>query len=446
MKQRPDQSKSTLARHVRPELEDKREKPWGAATSSGRVRWFPSLNWFLSRTVRHATHVSKHVWHILCAQRDLLSPLAIANVTSALNGLRRACAGPLDRRAIQDQMANLELVANKWLKPYPNAALRENVEVLLVAIVVAMGIRTFFIQPFKIPTGSMQPTLYGITSTPDYWHFPQTYQGEAKADPDFEIPNRLKRFFLFWVAGLGYDHVVAERSGVVESVQKTPTRFLLFNLKQSFRVGGKNYTVWFPTENLLERSGLALAAGSQKVFEKGEDIIKLKAFSGDHLFVDRFTYNFRPPRRGEIIVFETKDIPAMSQDQQGQFYIKRLVALGGEQVGIGDDRHLYINGQRLDNFTPHFERVYSFDPMKPPADSQYSGHVNGMGPLFPSAESVQEVPPGHYMVMGDNTVNSSDSRMWGTFPKENVIGRSFFVYWPFGSQDGRPSRFGWGNR
>ena len=61
-------------------------------------------------------------------------------------------------------MENLEKAANKWLKPYPNAAWRENVEVLLVALAVAMGIRTFFLQPFKIPTGSMQPTLYGVTS------------------------------------------------------------------------------------------------------------------------------------------------------------------------------------------------------------------------------------------------------------------------------------------
>jgi signal peptidase I len=50
------------------------------------------------------------------------------------------------------------------------------------------------------------------------------------------------------------------------------------------------------------------------------------------------------------------------------------------------------------------------------------------------------------MVMGDNTINSSDSRTWGDFPRENVIGKSFFVFWPFGSQNGRDSRFGWGTR
>ena len=65
-------------------------------------------------------------------------------------------------------MEELEFAANKWLKLYPNAMWRENVEVLLVAIAVAMAIRTFFLQPFKIPTGSMQPTLYGVTSMPDF--------------------------------------------------------------------------------------------------------------------------------------------------------------------------------------------------------------------------------------------------------------------------------------
>jgi signal peptidase I len=44
------------------------------------------------------------------------------------------------------------------------------------------------------------------------------------------------------------------------------------------------------------------------------------------------------------------------------------------------------------------------------------------------------------MVMGDNTCNSSDSRVWGSFPTGNVIGKYFFVYWPF------TGRFGWGNR
>ncbi|HZV34681.1 MAG TPA: signal peptidase I, partial [Verrucomicrobiae bacterium] len=163
----------------------------------------------------------------------------------------------------------------------------------------------------------------------------------------------------------------------------------------------------------------------------------------------RLSYNFRRPTRGEIIVFETRGIGnEYGQLPQDQFYIKRLVALGGEKVRIGDDRHLVIDGVRLDKTTPHFENVYSFDPKQPPRDSQYSGHLNqtvaneyhlypNTAPLFPDSNAVFNVRPDHYMVMGDNTCNSSDSRVWGDFPCTNVIGKYFLVYWPF------TSRWGW---
>ena len=203
----------------------------------------------------------------------------------------------------------------------------------------------------------------------------------------------------------------------------------------------------------MQRDGLISPHGNfdQRKFTKGQEIVKMKSISGDHLFVDRITYNFRRPSRGEIIVFETKNIPDMASDQLGQFYIKRLVALGSERVRIGDDRHLVINGRRLDSSTPHFENVYSFDSEKVPADSSYSGHVNGRfigeyARYFSDANSEFTVPTDHYMVMGDNTLNSADSRRWGPFPRENVIGKAFFVYWPIGAQEFRASRFGLGNR
>jgi len=411
-----------------------------------------NLNWFLSRTVRQATHMRKHVWKLLSAQRDLLSPQAIEAVTAAVNRIRAACEGPLNRKAVESQMASLEDVANKWLKPYPQAAMRENVEVLLVAIAVAMGIRTFIAQPFKIPTGSMQPTLYGVTSNPNFKDYPLT-PVDAGPDPDFEVPPLWKATLLYWFTGVGYDFKVAKADGQLRAADDAPQKFLLFNLKQRFQVGPEWYTVWFPPDNLLRRAGLVERSGqpTSRVFKKGETILKMKSYSGDHLFVDRLTYNFRRPTRGEIIVFETKDIAGMDISQQGQFYIKRLVALGDEKVRIGDDQHVYINGRRLDSTTPHFENVYGFPPSQPPMESQYSGHLNGkalgMGArYFPDENTEFTVPPNHYMVMGDNTLNSSDSRYWGPFPRENVIGRSFMVYWPFGAQDGRRSRFGWGTR
>src|ERR1039458_2319306 len=113
----------------------------------------------------------KHVLKLLNHQRDILSPQAIQAVQAALTNCQAAIAQNADKRAPEKQVESLENTANKWLKPYPNAAWRENVEVLLVALAVAMGIRTFFLQPFKIPTGSMQPTLFGVTSTPDYANY-----------------------------------------------------------------------------------------------------------------------------------------------------------------------------------------------------------------------------------------------------------------------------------
>jgi signal peptidase I len=124
------------------------------------------LQWLLSRAVRQATAMSKHVRKLLHHQRDILAPQAIEEVEAAIRDVQNAVAAKADKAALERQMENLEKTANQWLKPYPHAVCRENFEVLLVALAVALGIRTFFLQPFKIPTGSMQPTLFGITSNP----------------------------------------------------------------------------------------------------------------------------------------------------------------------------------------------------------------------------------------------------------------------------------------
>ncbi len=155
--------------------------------------------------------------------------------------------------------------------------------------------------------------------------------------------------------------------------------------------------------------------------------------------MDRLTYNFRHPRRGEIIVFKTKGIAGLAN--QDQFYIKRLIGLPGDTVSIGDDRHARINGLRLDAGTPHFANVYGFNPKMEPEDSHYSGHVlDSRSRYLRTAEDSFTVLPRSYMVFGDNTVNSLDSRFWGALSEQNVIGCSFFIYWPISS------RFGWGQQ
>ena len=411
------------------------------------------IRWLFSKTLRDALALRKHVLRLLNAQRDLMTPAALQLVQGALMELQSAINDRVNKKELRKQMDKLEQVAGKWLRPYPHAAWRENVEVLLVALAVAMGIRTFFLQPFKIPTGSMQPTLYGVTSKPDftpiYYQFRQglvnktNFQAElTKQLNSVNIPAGWQRV-KDWIHGISYVHVVAQNDGELQAVNP-PVRFLIFNIYQTVVIGGVEHTIWFPPDygeqTLVARAALfpRSEAFPGNLYHKGDDVVKLQVNAGDHLFVDRISYNFRKPTRGEIIVFETRGNDGLPQDQ---FYIKRLTVLPGDHVQIGDDRHLVINGQRLDASTPHFENVYGFNPSKPPAESEYSGHVNGtvarkfdlypnLAPLFPDAKTIFTNAADSYMVMGDNTCNSSDSRTWGSFPSKNVIGKSFFVYWP----------------
>jgi len=417
------------------------------------------LRWFISKTIREACAMRKHVQRLLNAQSDILSPQAIAGLQIKIDELNAAIAENHTGK-IRIKMQELEFAANKWLKPYPHATTRENVEVLLVALGVAMAIRTFFVQPFKIPTGSMQPTLYGVTSLPDFSPIynqiregltdKPKIQAEMSAQLDsVKIPAGWQRV-KDWIHGISYVHLVAQNDGELQAVNP-PIKFLIFNLKQTIVIGGVEQTIWFPPD-YGEQTLVARAALFPRnnffpghYYRKGDDVVKLQVNAGDHLFVDRLTYNFRKPQRGEIIVFETAGIPGDMRERYNipadEFYIKRLVALPGEHVQIGNDRHLIINGRRLDAATPHFENVYGFDPDKQPHESQFSGHVNGtvaqtynlypyLAPLFPDAETVFTNADDSYMVMGDNTCNSSDSRTWGSFPTKYVIGKSLFVYWP----------------
>jgi signal peptidase I len=384
------------------------------------------LRWFLSGTVRQATDMCKHVEKLINSQRDILAPQAIDAMNTVTRQTREAIDSGADDATLRKRMEELEKAAAKWIKPYPNAEWRENIEVFLVAIVVAMAIRTFFLQPFKIPTGSMQPTLFGVV------------EKDLRFEPTFTMPGMLKRFWDAVVHGEIYHQIIAPEDGQVVHVD--PIQHVFFINKQVIwvRYGQSQevpITLWGGPDDRLE---LYAWGGPLPSFRKGEPIICLEDTTGDHLFVDRFTYNFRKPDRGEIIVFKTKGI-ALIHDQD-QFYIKRLIGLPGDAVSIGEDRHVRINGHRLDASTPHFENVYGFNPASLPQDSHYSGHVLDSRSNLTRPDNTLEVPDHAYAVFGDNTVNSFDSRYWGTVPQQNVIGKGFFVYWPI------TDRFGWGQR
>lgn len=117
---------------------------------------------------------------------------------------------------------------------------------------------------------------------------------------------------------------------------------------------------------------------------------------GEFILVNRLSYKFTQPKRGEIIVFSSPVTP-------GEDLIKRVIGLPGEEVMIYEGR-VYINGQLLD------EPYIAADPI-------YSGRW--------------DIIEGYLFVLGDNRNDSSDSHSWGLVPMTNVIGKSIFIYWPF---------------
>jgi signal peptidase I len=401
-----------------------------------------NYRWFISRTVRHATTLRKHIRHTLDAQRDILSPQAAENVSASLGELDKAIHSNIKKDDLFMQMQRTDEVADKWLKKYPNANWRENIEVFLVAVAVAMGIRTFFVQPFKIPTGSMQPTLYGITSK------------NLINEPVENIPTGFARV-REWFEGNSYIQIKAKSDGRIERVNN-PVGIRIINFYQTFYLGGVAHHLFMPPDFgspplgtlqaragwiSVDRLGYHPTEQGAKTYKKGDVVARFKVQAGDHLFVDRLTYNFRKPKRGEIVVFGTAGI---SEEQRrpwnmpdDQFYIKRMVALANEKVRIGEDHHIVIDGKRLDETTPHFENVYAPKQVSTDPDNLYAGTL----PIenFANGEEIQ-VRSNHFMVMGDNTGNSLDSRFFGDIDSDYIIGKQFLVYWPLSK------RFGWNTK
>ena len=474
--------------------------------------------WFISKRLREAVEDRKQIIKLLAAQRDLIKSAKIDELEQALSELDEQCRGPIDKEALLDARKNALDSADRVLIPYRDAGWRDWVEMFLVVAALVLAFRTFFFQPFKIPTGSMQPTLYGITienlmdrvsgnikgrvdegiltATDAFFHSTDVgrtilFDDESSATitrflsgdrvevdlktnieqqqftVTFELPNK-KRYAVEKLRGYSYHSMQAEGNWKLENIEEL-RKIIPFISKQIlvFRDIDSNEiirrTVWYPPLNSYQKPILAMGYKDDheqpfihSQFARNEFIFKLRVKTGDHLFVNRLTYNFRHPRRGDISVFTIKSADAThghsGLPNNDTFYIKRLVGLGGENVTIGPDRHLRINDRRLSSIDRGFEFVYSHPkdsnrmPLNPAIKSVYSGHelVNDFhyrGPDLSNSKSPYKVPKNHLIFFGDNTANSMDSRSWGALPKKNVIGHSSFVYWPPLSP-----RFGWSHR
>ncbi len=120
------------------------------------------------------------------------------------------------------------------------------------------------------------------------------------------------------------------------------------------------------------------------------------------ILVDKWTYLFRPPARGDVIVF-------VAPPQPSQDYIKRVIGLPGDTITIINTT-VIVDGITL-------KETY--------VDQNNQGNMYNYKNIHNMV-----VPPNDYFVLGDNRRGSSDSRDWGFVPKNNIIGRAAIVYWP----------------
>ncbi len=117
---------------------------------------------------------------------------------------------------------------------------------------------------------------------------------------------------------------------------------------------------------------------------------------GDRVFANKFIYRFSEPERGDVIVFKYPLDPSKN-------YVKRVIGLPGDKLEIKNGV-VYIN-----------DKVLSEPYVAYPSSDNFGPKVIGEDELF---------------AMGDNRINSEDSRFWGTVPMENLRGEAFLTFWP----------------
>ncbi len=335
--------------------------------------------------------------HVVNMRGDLMDKDDVDAIKHHAVALSDAMKGR-DHATLHDRLNALAACLERHTLKHPvrGGALRENFEVLVVAIAVAMGLRAYFIQPFKIPTGSMQPTLYGITATSDVQ--------PTIAD---RFPLNLVKFA---ITGDWYSVRKAKTSGTLGTALMHATDPSV----AVFRIGGVAHSI--PKDAIVDAYGTSTYHPSRRI-NAGDTLWSGVTHRGDHLFVNKVIWNFRKPRRDEVMVFTTDGIDGL---EPGTHYIKRMCGLPNETLSI-DPPHLVINGKRMSGLRG-IDRVTA-------AQGLYSGYQ--WAGQFNSINSKRDLGPDEYFAMGDNTRNSKDSRYWGTVPLSNLVGPAVVVYWPF---------------
>ena len=427
-----------------------------------------------------AERLLQHASKVWSYRRDLFNEEETSRFTTvrdklaALAGMLPRKSAITDEKKVEDLNAAFEEMHNALCELggtiYPVRTLPEWTELIVVSLFVACGVRSFFLQPFKIPTNSMYPTYYGMTA--------EVYPLDADGPGGLAA---IWRKLAFWTKRVEVRSPVAGEIMIPLGLGGTPSRIkegldgglfgtglmseptdiyaikvgngdpLSVEVPRDFNFGNVILRTYFPEvarlpsgENdrwsivmqqaqlrgdLLHDSRGGYLLRTHKVVPAGGRVLHFDVLTGDMVLVDRMSYNFIRPQLGDSFVFETKNIPGLNANgKQEIYYIKRLVGLPGDTLRV-DEPRLLRNGVPITG-------KLAFDKNNARAtEKEYYGYQTGAnlgGRMYgkPLQEDLR-VPDGNYYAMGDNSGNSSDSRVWGFVPESSIIGRGFFILYPF---------------
>jgi signal peptidase I len=407
---------------------------------------------------RHAVNwleIAQSVWN---HRRDCLTEAEASDLNQRREELRKAVRDRADAGKLRLEIESLEEVLRRvGGSVYPKTSLAENVEFFLVAAIVILGLRCYFLQPFTIPTNSMWPSYYGMTS-----------QSYARKADEPSVPAEAARLVLLgaWPHRLTApaDGEILIPVGGAESRGWTHSRivpgrtWLVLPTKvreYTLLVGDQPVTVRLPIDfdfdwtvaqslfppqpgnypqNFSAFMEAQLASGNfemrevdgeylhcirtGRVVRAGDRVLSFDELTGDKLFVDRISYHFVRPKVGDGFVFRTGNIPDIVREEGDQYYIKRLVGVPGDTLEVRGTT-LWRNGAPITG-------AAAFE-----ANSRRLGDYPGYGAsgLLSPGRTVH-VGPMSFFAMGDNSPNSADGRVWGFVPAKDVAGRPLFVYYP----------------
>jgi signal peptidase I len=357
------------------------------------------MNYFEKRRLqKHGREMLHHARHVRRTREDVTDRALVQQLIAAEEKLYSALKAR-DSEHIQAAINAVGEIAGRVMPERSLRMVRENLEMIAVAVVIAMGFRAYFLQPFKIPTGSMQPTLYGVHYRPD---------GDSGWMAQF--PMNLARMAVW---GESSYSIQASGSGQASkdrrAMEGSPVdQYFIGNSAVQIQ---KDLRLRFAPDTYVV-GGQLLASGS--------------SISGDHIFVDKVRWNFQRPKRGQVMVFQTGGIEGLPPDTH---YIKRMVGLPGERISVNPP-YLVVNGMTVRE-PAEIRRIEDKAP-------GYNGYLltGRPGTKLAKEGDALLLSPNEYLGFGDNTQNSYDGRYWGPVPEKNLVGPALFVYWPFSARWG----------